>query len=195
MPSILGALRKPYLLFLGDETRPPYAKTAFGIRDWVPDSCTGQWRLPGSTIDLGLPDLTPEQAVARGARSLVIGVAPVGGAIPERWMRCLLEAVDVGMDIVSGTHVRLTSFPSLVLAAANHGVTLHDVRHGGCEFPIATGRKRTGKRLLTVGTDCALGKKYTALALARELVSRGRKATFRATGQTGRAVADHLEVS
>jgi uncharacterized NAD-dependent epimerase/dehydratase family protein len=182
-------LRKPYLLFLGDETRPPYAKTALGIRDWAPQSCTGQWRLTGTGIDLGLPDLTPEQAVARGARSLVIGVAPVGGSIPEHWLPHLVQAIAAGLDIVSGMHVRLASFTSLVLAAGNHGVTLHDVRHSDRTFPIATGRKRRGKRLLTVGTDCAMGKKYTALAIARELLARGRKATFRATGQTGIIIA------
>jgi uncharacterized NAD-dependent epimerase/dehydratase family protein len=189
MSTTQAHLRKPYLLFLGEETQAPYAKTALGIRDWAPESCTGQWRLAGSAIDLGLPDLTPEEAVARGARSLVIGVAPVGGTIPEHWLPHLLQAIAAGLEIVSGMHARLASFAPLVLAAGNHGVTLHDVRHSDRAFPIATGRKRRGKRLLTVGTDCALGKKYTALAIARELLARGRKATFRATGQTGIIIA------
>ena len=66
---------------------------------------------------------------------------------------------------------------------------LVDVRHtGGC-YPVATGRKRSGKRVLSVGTDCALGKKYTALALSRALRARGAPATFRATGQTGIMIA------
>jgi uncharacterized NAD-dependent epimerase/dehydratase family protein len=185
MSTHAAPLRKPYLLFLGDETQLPYAKTAWGVRDWVPEDCVGQWRLSAATLDLGLPDLRPADAVAHGARSLVIGVAPVGGSIPAHWMPHLLEAMSAGLDIVSGMHMRLTSFTSLTLAAATHNVSLHDIRHSRERFPIASGRRRAGMRLLTVGTDCASGKKYTALALAQELKARGRKATFRATGQTG----------
>ena len=66
---------------------------------------------------------------------------------------------------------------------------MHDVRHADRALPIATGRRRTGKRVLMVGTDCSLGKKYTALALARELRARGLDADFRATGQTGIMIA------
>jgi D-glutamate N-acetyltransferase len=178
-------LRKPYLLFLGSETQPQYAKTAFGIRDWVPDVCVGQVSLPGATVNLGLPTLTPEEGAARGARSLVIGVAPVGGSIPAGWIPFLVRAAEAGLDVVSGMHTRLTSIPRLVDAATQHGVRLLDVRHADCSFPVATGVRRSGKRLLTVGTDCALGKKYTALAIAQELTRRGRAATFRASGQTG----------
>ena len=86
-------------------------------------------------------------------------------------------------------HTRLTSFPSLVGLAAARGIRLLDVRHTDARFPAATGRKRTGMRVATVGTDCALGKKYTALALTQALRTRGVKATFRATGQTGIMIA------
>lgn len=178
-------LRKPYLLFLGSETRTQFAKTAFGIRDWVPDACVGQIRLTDGTVTLGLPTLTPEEAAAAGARSLVIGVAPVGGLIPGAWVPFLVRAAEARLDVVSGMHTRLTSIPALVEAATRHGVRLLDVRHGDSSFPIATGVRRPGKRLLTVGTDCALGKKYTALAIAQEFIRRGSSATFRATGQTG----------
>src|SRR3546814_10337244 len=94
-------------------------------------------------------------------------------------------AMEAGLDIVSGLHTRLTSIPALVEAARRTGRRLIDVRTPPPSIPIATGRKRSGKRLLTVGTDCALGKKYTALALHREFVARGIDADFRATGQTG----------
>ena len=87
--------------------------------------------------------------------------------------------------MVSGLHTRLTSFPELVQAASRRAVRLIDVRHGERTYGAASGRKRTGKRVLTVGTDCALGKKYTALALAKNLKARGVAASFRATGQTG----------
>ena len=86
---------------------------------------------------------------------------------------------------MSGLHTRLTSFPDLVQAAARRGVRLIDVRHSDRTYGAASGRKRSGKRVLTVGTDCALGKKYTALALAESLRRRGADASFRATGQTG----------
>lgn len=178
-------ITKPYLLFLAEEQDETNAKTAMGLRDWAPDDCVGQWGLPGCTIDLGLPTLRPAEAYDRGARSLLVGVAPVGGAIPDSWLPALLEALDAGLDIVSGMHTRLVDIPVLRERAEALGRNLHDVRHAGRSFPIATGRKRSGKRLLTVGTDCALGKKYTALAITRELQRRGIKADFRATGQTG----------
>ena len=182
-------LRKPYLLFLGDVDLKSDAKTAFGLPDWSTADDMGEWALPAATVTLGLPRLSPAQAAERGAGSLVIGVAAVGGVLPEHWLPELQAALEAGLDIVSGLHSRLTSFPSLVLAAQRGGARLHDVRHSGQVFPAGTGRKRTGQRVLTVGTDCALGKKYTALALTRALQARGAPATFRATGQTGIMIA------
>lgn len=183
------ALRKPYLLFLADIETEPFAKTAFGIRDWAPESSLAQLRLPGCGVDLGLPDMTPEAAANAGAGSLLIGVATAGGQIPPSWQPHLLRAVDAGLDIVSGMHVALADVPGLAAAARRRAVALIDVRRPTHEFPVGTGRRRTGKRLLTVGTDCALGKKYTALALARALSGRGVDADFRATGQTGIMIA------
>jgi len=181
----MADIRLPYLLFLGDERVESSAKTAFGVRQWRPEACAGQWNLPGGTVDVGLPRLTPAEAVARGARSMLIGVAPVGGQIASQWIPAICEAIEAGLDIVSGMHTRLGSVDAIREAAARHGRTLHDIRHGTQRFPVGTGERRSGKRLLTVGTDCALGKKYTALALARAFQSAGFKATFRATGQTG----------
>jgi uncharacterized NAD-dependent epimerase/dehydratase family protein len=182
-------LRKPYLLYLGAAQRPTDAKTACGLRDWCRDDVVGEWSLPESTVSVGMPRLSPAQAAQRGAASLVIGVAPVGGRLPEAWVPDLEAAIAAGMDVVSGMHTRLTSFPRLVEAARAAGVRLLDVRHSDVAFPAATGRKRQGKRLATVGTDCALGKKYTALALTRSLTVLGANATFRATGQTGIMIA------
>jgi uncharacterized NAD-dependent epimerase/dehydratase family protein len=182
-------LRKPYLLYLGGATIPTDAKTAYGLRDWCPEAVLGEWSLPSATVSAGLTRLTPAEAAARGAGSLVIGIASVGGKLPAEWLPDLEAAIVAGLDLVSGMHTRLSSFPALVALAAEHGVALHDVRHADRPFPAATGRKRTGKRLATVGTDCALGKKYTALALARALQAAGVDATFRATGQTGIMIA------
>jgi len=182
-------LRTPYLLFVGDAPSAPYAKTAFGIRDWAPDDCLGQMRLTGSAVDLGLPDMSPEFAAAAGAGSLVIGVAPVGGKIPPEWTSTLRRALAAGLDVVSGMHTSLAEVDGLAEVASRTGSALIDVRLPQHQYPVATGRRRGGKRLLTVGTDCALGKKYTALAVARALQERGVPATFRATGQTGIMIA------
>lgn len=182
-------LRKPYLLFLGDAQIKSDAKTAFGLRDWCPDAVLGEWSLPSATVSLGLPRLAPGDAARQGAGSIVIGVAAVGGELPVHWLSELEAALDAGLDIVSGQHSRLTSFPTLVAAAHRSGARLIDVRHSDQTFPAGTGRRRTGKRVLTVGTDCALGKKYTALALTAALQAQGAPATFRATGQTGVMIA------
>jgi uncharacterized NAD-dependent epimerase/dehydratase family protein len=182
-------LPQPYLLFLGDVTEAGFAKTAFGLRDWAADQCVGEYALPGATVTTGLVQLTPEQAVARGARSMLIGVANQGGVIPPSWRASLVEALHAGLDVVSGMHARLADIPGLGDEAARLGRRLVDVRVPPATLPIATGRKRPGMRLLTVGTDCALGKKYTALALARAFAERGVRADFRATGQTGIMIA------
>jgi D-glutamate N-acetyltransferase len=181
----MHVLRKPYLLFLGDVQDKLTAKTAFGLRDWCPDDVVGEWSLPGCGVTLGLARLSPREAAARGAGSIVVGIAPTGGTLPAHWITELAAAADAGLDVVSGLHTRLTSFPDLVQAASRRAVRLIDVRHSVRAYGAATGRKRSGKRVLTVGTDCALGKKYTALALAKNLQKRGVDASFRATGQTG----------
>jgi len=182
------ALPQPYLLFLGDTTEPGYAKTAFGLRDWAGDVVVGEWSC-GATVTTGLPRLSPKEARARGARGLVIGVANSGGIIYESWIPSLVEALAAGLDIVSGMHTRLNETPALKAAAMRYGRRLIDIRTPPRHIPIATGNKRSGKRLLTVGTDCALGKKYTALALARAFAARGVDVDFRATGQTGILIA------
>jgi len=187
--SLVLSLPAPYLLFLGDTTEAGYAKTAFGLRDWARELCVGEYACAGATITTGLPRLTPREAHAKGARSLVIGVANTGGIIKPEWVASLLEALEAGLDVVSGMHARLAHIPELRAAAERLGRRLIDVREPPKDIPVATGRKRSGKRLLTVGTDCALGKKYTALALARAFRRRGLAADFRATGQTGIMIA------
>lgn len=179
----------PYLVFLGDTVNPLDAKTGRGLVDWRPEQCIGQLRLPGCTVDLGLPDMTPAEAVAAGAKSLVIGIATTGGQIHPDWIAIFKEALDAGLDIVSGMHTRLANAGNLADHAAAKGRQLVDVRVPPAGLPVGSGRKRTGKRLLTVGTDCCVGKKYTALSVHAELARRGVPATFRATGQTGIMIA------
>ena len=178
-------LPAPYLLFLGDAIEPGFAKTAFGLLDWAPEKCVGELVLPGGTVSTGLPRMSPAQAAAAGARAIVIGIANSGGTIAPNWIPTLVEALEAGLDIISGMHTRLGDNPQLKNVAERLGRRLFDVRMPPPGIPIATGRKRSGMRLLTVGTDCALGKKYTALAIARGFTARGVDADFRATGQTG----------
>jgi uncharacterized NAD-dependent epimerase/dehydratase family protein len=182
-------LKAPYLLFLGAAASPGDAKTAMGVAHWRRELCCGQLRLPGCKADAGLPDLDLEEGVRRGAKSLIIGVAPMGGRFDLAWLEVLERAARLGYDIVSGMHQRLTSIPRLSELAAERGGRLIDIRVPPADLRVATGVKRAGRRLLTVGTDCAVGKKYTALAIERALHAGGRKATFRATGQTGIMIA------
>ena len=182
-------LAGPYLLFLGDTVEAGYAKTAFGMRDWAGERCVGELALPEASVTTGLQRLTVAQAHALGARALLVGVATPGGRIPERWMPTLLSALEAGLDIVSGMHIKLASLPALKSAAGRLDRRLVDIRTPPDDIPIGTGKPRSGRRLLTVGTDCALGKKYTALAVTRALRARGIDAEFRATGQTGIMIA------
>ena len=175
----------PYLLFLGDAPDMLAAKVAVGIREWRPEQAVGQMTLPGAKADLSLPEMTLEEGLAAGARTLVIGVANRGGVIAESWKAVLREALGLGYDLAAGLHNLLRDEPDLVAAAKTHGRSLHDVRVPSVKFPIANGEKRTGKRCLAVGTDCSVGKMYTGMAMEREMQARGMKATFRATGQTG----------
>lgn len=178
-------IETPYLLFLGDVADQLAAKTAQGVVHWRPDSCAGQLRLPGCKADLGLPELSINAAAMAGVRTFLVGVANAGGVLPPHWIGSIVEAIEAGMDVASGLHVRLGDMPEIAAAASRHGVRLHDVRHPTRGFATGKGTKRSGKRLLAVGTDCSCGKMYTTLALEREMRERGLKADFRATGQTG----------
>jgi uncharacterized NAD-dependent epimerase/dehydratase family protein len=183
------SLEAPYLLFLGDCPDMHHAKTGAGIAFWRAEKCVGQMRLPACPVDLGLPEMTVSDAQGAGVRTAVIGVAPMGGRIPDVWLPLLSQLAAAGINIASGLHTKLNDIPALVDAASRGGATLTDVRIPPPDIAIGKGRLRSGKRVLMVGTDCAVGKKYSALALHRELQRRDIKATFRATGQTGIMIA------
>ncbi len=183
------ALKRPYLLFLGDAPDDLAVKTARGVAEWRADWCVGQLRLDGCKTSLDLPEMTVDEAVAAGAKTLVVGVANRGGVMAESWLETLGRALDAGLDVASGLHQRLGDVPALRRAAEANGRALVDARHPTREFSIGNGVKRAGRRLLTVGTDISCGKMYTALAIEREMHRRGIKADFRATGQTGIFIA------
>ncbi len=178
-------IQTPYLLFLGDAPDALAAKVAQGIKDWRPENAVGQFRLPGCGTTVGLNDMTLQDGLDAGAKTLVIGVANRGGVISDAWKKVLVEALEMGYDIASGLHNLLRDEDELQRAAKVHGRTLHDVRIPSVAYPIANGKKRTGKRCLAVGTDCSVGKMYTGLCMDAEMRKRGLKSTFRPTGQTG----------
>ncbi|MGF1695772.1 DUF1611 domain-containing protein [Vibrio lamellibrachiae] len=179
------SISQPYLLFLGDVTDPLAAKTARGIHQWRPHVCVGQLRLTEETVSLGLNDLTLQEAQVQGAKTLVIGTANAGGVIPESWQETLTTAAEMGFEIASGMHQRLSDLDPLQALKEAGKTRLHDVRHFDEPLDVGSGKKRLGKRLLTVGTDCSVGKMFTALAIEKALKARNVNAQFKATGQTG----------
>ncbi len=182
-------MEKPYLLVLGDARDHLAAKSARGVLDWRPDTCLGQIRLEGCKADLGLADMTVDEAAGAGARPMIVGVANAGGFIPESWVETITAALNAGMDVAAGMHRRLAGIEPIAEAAAHNRRRLFDVRHPTEDFAVGKGTKRGGKRLLAVGTDCSCGKMYTTLALEREMKGRGLNADFRATGQSGIFIA------
>ena len=179
----------PYLLYLGHSNDEIGIKTSRGLAVFRPDICVGEYRHDDCGLTLNLPRMDFAQAHAAGARTLVLGIANAGGRLGSDLVDDALAAMEAGLDIASGLHQRLKDEPRLVEAAARLGRTLHDVRDPRPDIPVGTGKRRAGKRLLTVGTDCSVGKMYTTLCLTQALQARGVKADFRATGQTGILIA------
>ena len=182
-------IASPYLLYLGVAKDPLSIKTARGVAQWRPEKCIGERRTRTDAASLGLPALTYAQAARQGARTVLIGVANRGGVLTEEDEAEALAALEAGLDVASGLHQRLRDRPALRLAAERFGRTLYDVREPPADLPVGTGERRRGLRLLTVGTDCSVGKMYTSLAIERELKTRGVRCDFRATGQTGIMIA------
>lgn len=178
-------MKPPFVLFLGDVQDPLAAKSASGLLYWRPNDCIAQVRMPDCRVSIELPAIDLDEAVKHGARTFVIGVTNSGGILNPKWHSYILSAINHKLDIASGTHDRLTDVPEFVEAANRNGIRLLDLRHYDYPIPKATGLKRQGQRLLTLGTDCACGKKFTALALTRDMKAHGVDCTFRATGQTG----------
>ena len=184
------SMRKPYLIYLGDAPDKLAVKMGQGVLDWRPDWCVAQWRRDGAGVALDLPEMDPKAAAGAGAGSMVVGVVNAGGVIPEAWLDDLVAAMEAGLDLVAGMHVRLRDLPGIGEAAERTGRALTDLRIPDRTYATGKGTRRSGKRVLTVGTDCSVGKKYAALALERGMRDAGVDADFRATGQTGRLIAE-----
>jgi uncharacterized NAD-dependent epimerase/dehydratase family protein len=179
----------PYLLYLGSSTDFVGIKTSRGLATFRPDDCVGEFRHDDCPLTLGLPRLTFAEAAAAGAKTLVLGIANSGGTMGAALVGDAAAALEAGMNVAAGLHQRLRDVPRLLALAQLHGLQLFDVRDPPADLPIGTGYARSGHRLLTVGTDCSVGKMYASLALVEGLRARGIVADFRATGQTGILIA------
>ncbi len=179
----------PYLLYLGATADPLSIKTSRGVAEFRGEACVGEYRRDESPLTLGLPRMTMAQGAAAGAKTLILGIAGAGGRMGPDLIEDAAAALEAGMNVASGLHHRLRDQPRLVELAAARGLLLFDVRDPPHDLRVGSGAPRAGKRLLTVGTDCSVGKMYASLALVRGLQARGETADFRATGQTGIMIA------
>ncbi len=149
------------------------------VREFLGDS--GRYDIPI------VASLSEALGILPRANALLIGIAPTGGKLPDEWRAVILGAIRSGLDVHSGLHTFLAEDPEFAEAARAAGVRLVDYRRPPERMETAVGRPHEpGKRvILTVGTDCAIGKMSVALELRRAAVASGRSASFVATGQTG----------
>ena len=176
---------------------PHHGKTAMGVIRYGTDpiaavldsSIAGrnvsEW-VPGKDIP-AVATLAEAIAQPEPPNTLLIGIAPTGGKLPDSWRAAILEAIAAGMDVHSGLHTLLGDDPEFSAAAAAKGVQIVDYRRPPERHETAIGRAHApGKRvILTVGTDCAIGKMSVALELRRSALAQGDSAVFVPTGQTG----------
>ena len=178
---------------------PHHAKTAWGVIRYGRDEVVaildstiagrnaGEW-MPGHDIPAVA---TLDEALAIPGRprpdTLLIGIAPTGGRLPDAWRTVLLEAIHAGLELHSGLHTLLGDDPEIAAAAAAAGVRIVDHRRAPDRMDCAVGRRHLpGRRvILTVGTDCAVGKMSVALELRRAALAAGDRAVFVPSGQTG----------
>ena len=179
----------PFLLYLGRSADALGIKTSRGLATFRREDCVGEFRHDDCPQTLGLPRLSMAEAVAKGAKTLVLGIAGAGGKLPEELIDDAAMALEAGMNVAAGLHERLRDQPRLASLAWERGLKLFDVRDPPANLSVGQGYRRAGRRLLTVGTDCSVGKMYATLALTQALRARGVEADFRATGQTGILIA------
>ena len=129
------------------------------------EDCVGEFRHDDCPLTLGLPRLGMAEAVAAGARTLVLGIAGAGGKLGADLVDDAAAALEAGLNVASGLHQRLRDEPRLAALAEQRGLQLFDVRDPPAGLTVGKGYPRPGSRLLTVGTDCSVGKMYATLAL------------------------------
>jgi uncharacterized NAD-dependent epimerase/dehydratase family protein len=179
----------PFLLYLGHSQDFAGIKTSRGLAVFRPEDCVGEFRHDDCPLSVGMPRMTIAEGAAAGAKTLVLGIANSGGVMSADLVADATAALAAGMNVAAGLHQRLRDVPALKALADAKGLSLFDVRDPPADLVVGTGYPRAGRRLLTVGTDCSVGKMYTTIALVRALQARGIAADFRATGQTGILIA------
>jgi uncharacterized NAD-dependent epimerase/dehydratase family protein len=189
--------RSPRYLILADGLfGPETSKTANACIRYTPDHVVGviDSRHAGKTSQqiIGFGGSIPvvatlDDGLALGPNALLIGIAPPGGQIPAEWVQLVRRAIEHKLEIWSGLHSFLGDIPELAEAARTHGVTIHDLRRPPAKITVANGRVRSvdATVVLTVGTDCNIGKMTTQLQLLGSLRDKGIRTSFAATGQTG----------
>ena len=176
--------------FSGD---PHYGKTMRGVLRYRPEDVVAilDSERAGETED-GVPVVgTLDDALAYGPRTALVGVATQGGRFPPAWIQLLRACVASGLDVENGLHVFLDDDPELVALAREHGVELRDLRRPPTDLSTATGENLAvaADIVLTVGSDCAIGKMTVSCELDLEARRRGLRSVFVPTGQTGIAIA------
>jgi uncharacterized NAD-dependent epimerase/dehydratase family protein len=187
------AMRRILILGEGFSHDPHHGKTMRGIVRYGPDPVVAilDSKRPGETYE-GIPIVG---TVADGLRYeptvAVVGVATQGGRFPPAWRELLTQCIAAGLDVESGLHEFVSEDPELTALAREHGVELRDLRRPpeGLSVPTGANLEVDATIVLTVGSDCAIGKKTVAVELDREARSRGLASVFVPTGQTGIAIA------
>ena len=189
----MTAVKRYLILAEGFSDDPHYGKTARGVvryrRDQVVALLDSQ--RAGETQD-GLPIVgTVNDALCFNPTTALVGVATQGGRFPPAWRELLKSCIAKGLDIESGLHEFLGDDPEMRELAARHGVELRDLRRPPRDLSVPTGEnlQLPTRIVLTVGSECAIGKKTVALELDREARARGLRSQFVPTGQTGIAIA------
>ena len=171
-----------------------YGKTARGVLRYRRDDVVAildSNRQPGE-LDEGVPVVASvDDALRFKPTTALVGVATQGGRFPPEWIGILRSCIANGLDIENGLHHFLADDPELADLAARHHVELRDLRRPPADLSTATGANLDvpGTIVLTVGSDCAIGKMTVSLELDREARSRGLRSIFVPTGQTGIAIA------
>ena len=178
-------LPKPYLIYLGSSKTKVGAKIANALVTWRKSEISAYYSLPDCEISYDFPFVTPEEAPALGIKSMVIAFANSGGFLVKDDIKIAERALRSGLNVISGMHVKLEDYPEIALACKETSSKVYNIRFCNTELTTDDAKKRSGKRILTIGTDCSVGKMFAALALNSELQNRNINSKFIATGQTG----------
>ena len=185
--------RRLLILAEGHSDDPHHGKTMYGVVRYGPDPVVAvlDSRRAGEDVE-GIPVVASvAEALERGPTTALIGVAPTGGRLPPEWRAIIRDAVTAGLDVEAGMHEFLGDDPELAPLAAENGVELRDLRRPPADLSVPTGAnlQHGADVVLTVGSDCAIGKKTVAIELDRAARGRGLASVFVPTGQTGIMIA------